>query len=323
MTRLEELRLMARVAHLYYNQELKQSEIAEMLDLSQTTVSRLLKRAIAEKIVRISVNMPPGVFTETEEKLRAHYNLKEVIVAEAQSSRTEDIQRAVGGAAAFYIENTLSKGEIVGISSWSATLLAVVDAMHSLGRSTDAQIVQILGGIGNPDAEIHAARLTHRFAELLHARAVFLTAPGVVGSGDARRVLMDDPYVAEAVSLFDKISLALVGIGTLEPSKLLASSGNIFSSAEMQLLREQGAVGDICLRFFDRDGHPVVTPLNERVIGIPLEKLRNARRTVAVAGGLRKVDAIRGALEGKLINVLITDYGTAKALLYEIADGDG
>ncbi len=318
MARLEELRLMARVAHLYYNQELKQSEIADMLELSQTTISRLLKRAITEKIVRITVNMPSGVFTEVEDALRVHYGLREVIVAEAQSTRDEDVQRAIGAAAAYYVETTLRKNEVIGISSWSATLLAMVDAMHPRSQPSDAQVVQILGGIGNSDAEIHATRLTQRLAELVHGRAVFLTAPGVVGSGDARQVLLDDPYVAEVAALFEEVSLALVGIGTLEPSKLLASSGNIFTADEMQLLRDRGAIGDICLRFFDMKGQPVITPLNERVIGMQLDQLRRSRRTVAVAGGLRKLKAIQGALAAKLINVLVTDYGTAQALLADI-----
>ena len=61
------------------------------------------------------------------------------------------------------------------------------------------------------------------------------------------------------VSLFDQVTLALVGIGSVEPSGLLASSGNIFTPEELHLLQEAGAVGDICLRFFDKSGNPVLT----------------------------------------------------------------
>ncbi|NDJ75746.1 MAG: sugar-binding transcriptional regulator [Chloroflexi bacterium] len=315
MAHLEELRLMARVAHLYYNQGLSQSEIAKRLDLSQTTISRLHKRAIAEKIIRITVSMPPGVYVELEEALRQKYNIKDVIIADSQSQRLDDLQRAIGAAAAYYIETTLGKDEVVGISSWSSTLLAMVDAMHPVNSKINAQIVQILGGIGNSEAEKHAARLGHRLAELLHGTAVFLSAPGIVGSADAKRVLLEDPYVAQTVAMFDQVTLALVGIGALEPSELLASSGNTFSSDETQVLRECGAIGDICQRFFDADGQPVDTPLNDRVIGMPLAQLKNIRRTVAVAGGAHKVKAIRGALVGGIVNVLVTDQATAQALI--------
>ncbi|HDQ70774.1 MAG TPA: sugar-binding transcriptional regulator, partial [Chloroflexi bacterium] len=110
-------------------------------------------------------------------------------------------------------------------------------------------------------------------------------------------------------------TLALVGIGTVEPSPLLASSGNIFSDEELATLRENGAVGDILYRFYDAEGNPVQTPLAERVTGMDHEQLRRVKRVVGIAGGARKFDAIRGALNGKLINVLITDRFTAERLV--------
>ena len=100
-----------------------------------------------------------------------------------------------------------------------------------------------------------------------------MTAPGIVGSEEARRILLADPYVADTVALFKEITLALVGIGSVQPSKLLARSGNIFSAAELDLVRAQKAVGDICLRFFNGAGNSVSTPLDNRVIGMPLEQL--------------------------------------------------
>jgi len=43
--------------------------------------------------------------------------------------------------------------------------------------------------------------------------------------------------------------------------------------------------------------------------------LHAVRRVVGVAGGRRKAHAIRGALTGKLVNVLITDLASAERLL--------
>lgn len=316
MAQLDELRLMTRVAQLYYVKGMNQSSIAEQLDLSQATISRLIKRALTEGIVRITVSMPPGIYAELEDTLLARFGLKEVIVVDCESPENEEnIQHALGSAAAFYIESTLKKEEVIGISSWSATLLAMVDAMHSFHKASDARVVQILGGIGNPDAEVHAARLTDRFAKLINGSAIFLTAPGVVGSEEARRILLDDPYVSEAVALFDHITVALVGIGALQPSRLLARSGNIFSAQELDRVHQEGAVGDICMRFFDAQGKPVKTALDKRVIGIELEQLQHVPRTVGVAGGARKLSAIQGALRGRWINVLITDRFTAEALV--------
>jgi DNA-binding transcriptional regulator LsrR (DeoR family) len=215
----------------------------------------------------------------------------------------------------FYIETTLNQGEVVGISSWARPLLAMVRVMNPLSRPVDATVVQILGGIGNPATELHATNLTRRLAGHLRTETVFLPAPGVVASSEMRSIYLQDPFVKEAVGWFDRVSLALVGIGAVEPSRMLAGSGNIFSASELDLLRRQGAVGDICLHFFDAQGNPLLTSLDERVIGMDLLQLRQVKRSVGVAGGERKVAAILGALRNRWINVLITDHFTAERLI--------
>jgi DNA-binding transcriptional regulator LsrR (DeoR family) len=314
MSRPEELRLITKVASLYYEHEMRQSEIAAQLDLSQAGVSRLLKRAQEENIVRITVNAPQGSYTELETQLETHYGLKEVIVVESSDDDAQ-LLRNLGTAAAFYLETTLKRDEVIGISSWSETLLAMTNALHPLGTSYRTKVVQILGGIGNPSAEVHATQLAKRLASLVHGEVTMLPAPGIVGSSETRTVLLSDSFVARAVLMFDKVTLALVGIGSLNPSRLLASSGNVFTKQELEKLRAQGWVGDICLRFFNESGKPVSTPLSSRVIGMSLEQLKKVPRTVGMAGGKRKFTAIKGVLEGNLIHVLITDHLTAERLV--------
>lgn len=314
LARTDELRLITKVARMYYERGVRQADIARQLDLSQATVSRLLKRAEEERIVRISVSVPHGAYTELEEELQAAYGLKEAIVVDSVEDE-EQILRDLGAAAAYYVENTLKNGEVIGISSWSATLLAMVDAMHPLPRSISAQVVQILGSVGSPAAETHAAHLTRRMASLTRGGRRFCHA-GVTGSAEMARIYIEDPFVRPAIAQLMS-PLALVGIGTVEPSKLLTSSGNIFNAQELELLRGAGGVNG-CLRFFDQDGLPVQTPLNDRVIGMRLEQLRSVARSVGIAGGRRKMHAIRGALAGRWINVLITDRRTAEALVAEV-----
>ncbi len=319
MAQLDELRLMARVARMVYEKEMRQADIARQLGLSQATVSRLVNRAREEGIVRISVNVPQGVYSELEEALIAAYNLRDAIVVDCVQEDEQSIQREIGAAAAYYVESTIKPNEVIGLSSWSATLLAMVDAMHAIPRKNNIQVVQILGGIGNPAAELHATRLTDRFAKLVNGTGIFLPAPGIVGSEAVREVILSDQYVQTAMSLFGQVTLALVGIGAVEPSELLADSGNIFGSEELATLRREGAVGDILLHFFAADGRPVQTPLDQRVVSMSLEHLRQADRAVGVAGGRRKQEAIWGALRGGWINVLVTDCFTARRLIGRIS----
>lgn len=321
MARADELRLVAKVARLYYERGLKQAEIAKMLDVSQPTCSRLLKRALTDRIVRITVRPPTGTCLELEESLESLFGLKEAIVVDCDDDE-DHVLSGLGNAAAYYLETTLKADDVVGISSWSATLLSTVDAMNPLpghAHPGEVRVVQILGGLGSPAAEVHATHLTQRLARLMKADAALLPAPGVVGSAEARHVMDADPFVARALAHFERVSVALVGIGSVQPSRLLASSGNVFERGELEVLREQGAVGDVCLRFFDANGRPVVTELDSRVIGMQLAQLRRVARSVGVAGGHRKFAGILGALRGRWVNVLITDRRTAERLAREPA----
>jgi DNA-binding transcriptional regulator LsrR (DeoR family) len=312
----EQVRLMTKVARLYHEHDVRQPEIARRLHISQARVSRLLKQAEQDGIVRTTVIVPEGVQTGVEEALEERFGLREAVVVETLDDTEAGLMRDLGVAAARYLEASLTGGDVVGISSWSATLLAAVDALRPLPPRAGAErAVQLFGGVGNPGAEAHAARLTQRFAELTHARPAFMLAPGIADSLPAHEALLKDRFVRETLDGMSDVTLALVGIGALEPSSLLQSSGNIFAEDELAALGERGAVGDICLRFFDADGRRVESDVDRRVIGVTLDQLRSTDRCVGIAGGERKFEAIRGALLGRWINVLITDLVTAQRLL--------
>jgi len=315
MARNDNVRLMTKVARMYYSQSIRQTEITERLNIHQSTVSRLLKRAYEAGIVRISVTVPTGIHADLEEALESRFGLREAVVVDSITNDEGQIVRDLGSAGAYLMELAVKPGEVIGISSWSASLLEMINAMHPTKVGTANKVVQILGGLGNPAAQMHATHLTERLAYLIGGTAVLLPVPGVTTSIDAKKVLLKETYVRSAMELFDRMDMVLVGIGAVEPSRLLASSGNVFSSQELNQLRKQGAVGDICLRFFDSAGEPVRTDLTERVIGMSLPQIKKAKRVIALAGGKRKVDAILGALNGHWINVLITDRWTAKSVL--------
>ena len=306
---------MTRVARLYYDGGAKQPQIAARLRLSQPKVSRLLKQALEEGIVRISVRAPTGTHPELEEALESRYGLQDVEVVDISVDDDAYAVRELGAAAAYHLETTVRSGDVIGVSSWSATLLAMVDAMHPVTGVQGTRVVQILGGGGDPAAEGHATHLIRRLAHLLHGQGTFLPAPSSVGSKESRRVLLEDPFVYRAIAMFDELTVALVGIGGQQPSGLLASSGNVFSAQELRMVREAGGVGDIGLRFLADDGTPIRSPLDDRVIGIELEQLRRVPRAIAVAGGPGKTAAIRAALVGGWVNCLITDRATAERLL--------
>ena len=310
----EKLGLVIKIARMYHEQGLRQPDIAARLNISQSRVSRFLKEAVALGVVRTIVVPPPGLRPELEDQVRERFGLSDVVAADTHGADDSAVLAALGAAGAAYLETTLTGRDRIGISSWSSTLLATVDAMVPRTVRTAESIVQLIGGVGNPQVQVQATRLTDRLARVTGATPQFLAAPGVVASPLLRDALLQDEYIAEVAAAWSALSVVLVGIGSLQPSPLLKDSGNTVSLDEMEALRTSGAVGDVCLRFFDAHGALVESSLNERVLGISVEALRAVPRKVGIAGGERKHEAIRAAAAGGWIDVLITDVATAEFL---------
>ena len=316
---IAQLRLIAKVARMYHEGGVRQPQIATELSLSQARVSRLLRQAAEIGVVRTVVTLPPGVYTDLEERLQEKFSLRDAVVVDAEGARGQVIP-ALGAATAQYLNSTLMGGEILGVSSWSATLLAVAEAMPARSSSPLRQVVQIVGGHGDPSVQVQANRLTGELAAVTGAQPVFLPTPGLVSSPALRRALVKDPSIGDVMKSWKELDLALVGIGSLEPSPLLRQSGNALIQAEQDQLRNTGAVGDVCLRFFDVHGASVKAPLDERVMSITPADLMRVPRRVGVAGGASKYRAIRAALRGAWVNILVTDLDSARGLVEDTED---
>lgn len=310
----EHLRLLAKVARLYFEAGLKQREICEALHISQPRVSRLLKEAQERGVVRSIVEVPEGLHIDLEERIAAAYGLADVVIVDADEARP-DSTSALGGATAAYLDATLTGGDVVGISTWSSTLLAAVDRMRRRTTPVAERVIQMFGGVGNPDVQMEATRLTSRLAEVTGARPVFVPSSAVVSDSTIAAALMQDAGVSSVVDQWNDITVSLVGIGSLDPSPLLARSGNAVGAADLDTLRELGAVGDIALRYFGPTGASIHSDLQARIIGMSAEQMKAVPRRIAVAGGGHKALAVRAALMGGWVTVLVTDTQVAAHLL--------
>ena len=289
--------LLGKVSALYYLRDQTQQAIAERLRLSRPTVSRLLQEARDLGYVQITVTPPRGLHLDLEWDA---------------GQGAETLRHQLGAAAAQFLARSVAAGEAIGMA-WGTTLSAMVDAMVHM-PTTNARVVQILGGLGPPDAAENGGELVRRLAQLLDAQAVLLPAPGVVATPAVRDVLRKDPHVKAALTELDALDTVFVGLGSLTSNEVL-NDGHSFSKQARKELRTGHAVCDIALRFFDARGRPVRTALDDRILGITTDQLRKVRRVVAVAGGSDKVEAIAAGLKTGLVHVLITDRPTAEALL--------
>jgi DNA-binding transcriptional regulator LsrR (DeoR family) len=309
---LPDLYLLSKVSTLYYERDQTQQEIAERLRISRPMVSRLLSEARRRGIVQISILPPPGARVELESALEEKYGLENVqVVPVDPATNPEGRRRQIGASAAAYLARTLQPKDTLGMS-WGSTLSAMVRALAPLA-SSGVRVVQMLGGVGPPDSDSYGSALVRRTAQLLHASPVLLPAPGIVATSAVRDSLRKDAHVRTALRELDSLTTAFVGLGALATNAVL-NDGHSLSRGTRSELLAAGAVGDISMRFFDENGAPVKTSLDDRVLGITTAQLRKVPRVVAIAGGLDKVDAIAAALHAGIVNVLITDQSAAEAL---------
>ncbi|MBA2286870.1 MAG: MarR family transcriptional regulator, partial [Ktedonobacteraceae bacterium] len=290
-----------------------QARIARELGVDPATVSRHLKKARDEGIVRIEIRRPRNLHLELGRELAAYYSIKRAVVVADDDGGSA----AVAAAAAEYFSNQLTNGARVGLSF--GRMLSAMVPLLTAGTVSDLNISMLLGGFGRAMPGIQGHELARHIASLYpHSRIHYLQAPLLLDSADIREAMLKDGSIQAALQAAANTELALVGIGHLEDSAPLIRYGHLNTQDQKRLL-ESGAVGDVSARFFNIWGEPVPV-LDDRLIAIEREALARIPTVVGVAAGSEKYAAIQGALRSGYIDVLVTDEKTARTLVQAAQD---
>lgn len=310
-------RMIATVAWLYHTRGLRQSAIAERLNISQSRVSRLLEQAVELDIVRTTVVLPTDEQSVLERELESAYELKSAHVYDIGEVLDEaQLVRELGQLLALQLQSTPLDAEVIGFTSWSRTLQEAVQHLRPLRNSGTRYVVEMLGDLGPPVLQHLAAQNTQQLATLTGAAPMFLRVPGVLPSREVKETLLaHDSHARQALAKLDAIDIALTGFGSGDIVPPLVAGDNFFTAEQVARAKKLGAVGEVNLRYIAEDGEPVQTDLDELVVGASLAQLRRADRRLGVGGGPTKYRAVRAALRGGWINVLVTDSTTAQWLL--------
>lgn len=313
----DQTRLTTTVAWLYHTRRLRQSAIATRLGISQSRVSRLLDQAVATGTVQTIVVLPEAIGSSLEAELESAYNLSEAHVYElGQEVAESQLVPELGQLLALHLQSGPLDEAVIGFTSWSRSLQETVRHLQPLRQAQTQIVVEMLGDLGPPQLQHEAAQMTERLSQLTGATPMFLRTAGVMPNPEVKQVVLDhDHHAQTALKMLDSIDLALVGIGSGKVVAPLQGGDNFFTAAQFDYARSLGAVGEVNLRFIDEDGKPVITELDDLVVGATLAQVRRAGRRIAVAGGPEKYQAIRAALRGGWISSLLTDATTAKYLL--------
>jgi len=319
----DELRQMVRCVQLYYRAQRHQNEIARELSMSSSKVSRLLKRAFAEGVVRVELELPKR--PRLEAALVERFRLRDAVVIPLGEPR--DLKDDLGTAAARYFEKVAADGVRVGLSC-GHTLYCLIRALrerrfrdlelYPLSAESTLQLVDLF-----PNTLVGMMAAKYR----PHVRAYALPVQVLGSLAQAqreRRRLLRRGEVRRIYEGARDVGIALVGIGMIGEATAGFCSVAEFYGVSVRRLRALGVVGEINYHPFDENGAPVarreLRPLTDRVLAVPATRLAElsaeyGKLVIGVAGGADKHEAILGAMRGRFVNVLVTDEDTATALL--------
>ena len=291
-------------AMMYYEAHRSQEQIARHLGVSRPTVSRLLARARQLGIVRIQI-VPPTVDPAIADDLREKLKLRGVHIAAGLAEPGDP-----GPVLAGVLDEALAG---IGLRAGDVMVIGWGRALYSLARCDltprpGVVVASALGGSDEDQPWFQSNEIVRRWAANLQGSPRYLHAPAFV-SAELKRSLANEEGVGTALALWDEATVAVVGIGAWPPDPDTVALG--FSASDPAI---QPACGDVVGRFFAEDGTLVHYDKEPRLLAIAAEQLQRVPNAIGIAVGAEKARAIIGAARAGLIDILVTDTFTARAL---------
>lgn len=295
--------LMVKAAWYYYFENMTQQAIADRLSISRMRVIKLLESARQNGIIQFRLRSDGVGMMEQSRALMEKYHLKDAFLIPSGDEETT-INESIARAGAMYIADRLSDNACINVG-YGDTLSRTLNHLATMVE-TPVTCVSLTGGV--------SYYLPNTRSNVFNARLFLLPAPLLASSPEMASAMRGESSISEIFQMAELASFTLVGIGSMHDSATVIKSG-VLSRNDMFYLRMHNAVGDILCHFFDRDGHLLQTPIEDRLISTPLDRLKAMRNVIGLAAGAQKVEAIRAALLGGFLDVLVTDEATATLLL--------
>src|SRR5579859_4961175 len=184
----DDIYLLAEVASLYYEENYNQEQIAKVIGISRSGVSRLLTRSRELGLVDIHVHHPLRTSFSLRDKLREQFGLQDAQVLSSTSS-DEALLGLVGTLAARYLDRSIqesvsSMGQevpIIGIS-WGTSMLEMLKALRPQ-RRLPLKVVQLMGSVGTSAlAESDGPEIARQLADAYGGQCYYLHAPLLVAN---------------------------------------------------------------------------------------------------------------------------------------------
>ncbi|HAF61022.1 MAG TPA: hypothetical protein DCK95_01700 [Anaerolineaceae bacterium] len=309
--------LLAEIASMYYLDKRSQNEIAHEFGYSRSAISRLLTEAEQKGVVEHKVHFPSIRNVEMEDILTERYGLKNAIVVNRGKLSYAQTLRFVGEQGAEVFNKLLKNDQIVAIST-GTSVYEVINAMEPVSLR-NIKIVQILSSTGvKSNPTIDGPELASLLARKVHGSYFTLNAPMIMDSKTSRETMLRQKSIKSTIELAYKADIVLAGIGciTEEPQAASVVRMGYLEPHEFTAIRSQGAVGYTCGWFFTERGKILDDQINERVVAADFQRIREGKATVmTIVAGEKKAPAVKAALEGNLLDILITDSSAVEPFL--------
>lgn len=308
-----EQELMSVVSYLYYYADMNQSDIADRLFLSRSTVSRLLKKAQQSGVVELKINEPWQRDLAMEDEIRTVFSIGRARVLRFDMLSPDDVLNTLGHMASFYISCNAQSQSVLGLS-WGNTISHVVDSITS-SKNIPFTVVPIMGSMTWPNSNPESVELSYRFSRIYGGRYFPLDAPLYAPSSEQYQALVHKPGNAEAIEMARKADFILTSVGSVRSR----SWENVIGAEKLARLWEIGCVGHIGGHFFDIGGSEIEGNYKELLVGLTLGEIRDSRDVICVAASEQKAEALYGALRGGIVDTLMITWPLAVKLM-EIAN---
>lgn len=299
--------LATKAAWYYYMENYTQHQIAEAMGLSRAKVIRLLEDAKTDGIIQFNFRKDDSTRVSLEKNLIAAYGLNDAFVVPTPLNEAT-LTHTISRAAALYVSDHLRPGGYlnIGYGDTVSSMLGYLAKEHE----DPINVVSMTGGVSYYLPSVSStAYAMHLF---------LIPSPLIVSSSEVRDALLGEKSIQEIYAMTEHADMSVVGIGAAVEGATVLRNG-IIRESELAILKMQGSVGDVLNHFYDSEGNPITTEIENRTISTDIEKLRTMKNVVGVAGGSEKIAAIKAVLRGGYLNVLVTDSKTAEGLLLSSA----
>lgn len=304
MSSIYERSLLTKVVWMYYIEGMTQKSIADAIGVSRLKVIKMLEEARSENLIQFKIPVADREKIEIEQALTKHYQLKDVFIVPTDDQ--DNINESIAQAAAMYINDMISDNAYINMG-YGDTLGRVLNNLANISDKR-LSIISMTGGV--------APYLPNNKSHIFNAQLYLLPSPLLMSSAQtAKNILLEEP-IKEIMEMTNLANISVVGIGGMDDEATIIKS-DILGKKDFIKLEMKGAVGDVLMHFIDKDGQLVTSDIEEKLVGIGLEKVKSFDNVIGVAAGKNKISAIRAALKGGYINTLVTDEKTAKELIKE------